>query len=244
MEEKEKTIEEVVPTPTNRDRFNTYMSERYKGYNPDDEEAAYGMLMDDLGARDSEKQKLVDAINTDPRIAQLLSDIVSGKRSAAGSLARHFGKDFLAAEEGTPEYDDIMKAEEERKAEAEAMAENERVYKQNIDQSVPVIESFCAANGLNVDEFLNSVWERMVSPIMQGMYTEELLTMLNNALNYDKDVEDAMKAGEVKGRNTNIAKMRSDKVGDGMPSGMTSVEQPSQKKRPRQKSIVDMALEA
>lgn len=243
MDKEEKEEKEAVATPTNRERFNTYMSDRYKDYNPDDEEAAYGLLMDDLGARDDEKQKLVDAINQDPRIAQLLSDIATGKRSAAGSFARYFGKDFLSAEEGSQEYEDIMAAEQERKAEVEAMAENERMYKQNIDQSVPIIEKFCSDRGINQDEFLSNVWDRMISPIMQGMYTEELLTMLDNALNYEKDVNDAMKAGEVKGRNTNIAKMRSDKVGDGMPSGMTSVQQP-QVKKPRRKSIVDEALEA
>lgn len=229
--------------PSNRQRFNTYMSERISGYNPDDEEAAFGMVMDDVTARDEEKQKLVDAINQDPRIAGLLSDIVSGKRSAAGSLARYFGKDFLSAEEGSQEYNDIMAAEEERKKETERMAENERLYRENIDKSVPVIEKFCADKGISTDEFLENVWDKMISPIMQGIYTEELLTMLDNAINYESDVKDAMAAGEVKGRNTNINKMRSDKVGDGMPTGMRSDVMPSKKKNGGM-SIIEMAKQA
>lgn len=241
MEKEEEKLEKQTQ-PTNKERFNAYMSERYEGYNPEDEEGAYGMLMDDFQTRDDERQKLTDAIAADPRVASLLADIVSGKRSAAGSLARHFGKDFLSAEEGTQEYDDIMKAEEERRAEMESIAENERLYKTNIEQSLPVIKAFCEKNGKDEDAFLNEIWERMVHPIMQGLYTEELLTMFDKAMSYDKDVDDAMKAGEVKGRNTNINKMRNDKVGDGMPKGMTS-EQPRRERR-REKTILDMARQA
>ena len=66
--------------------------------------------------RQNEEQKkiLSDAINRDPRLASVLSDIVSGKRSSGNALVRYYGRDFLSAEEGTPEYKDIASAEEEK----------------------------------------------------------------------------------------------------------------------------------
>lgn len=243
MEEEEIKKEEEVKNPTNREKFNAMMAERISGFNPEDEEGSYGMLSDYFSKGEEEKQKLVDAINQDPRIASLLADLVSGKRSAANALVRYFGKDFLSAEEGSDTYNEIMEAEEERRAELEKISENERVYKENMDASIPVIEQFCKDKGYEAEDFMDRIWNEIVSPIMQGTYTEELCAKLDKAFNYDKDVEDAMAAGEVKGRNTNIQKMKKEQAGDGMPTGMVS-EQPKPKKNRGGNTMLDLALQA
>lgn len=242
--QQESTASENERKPTNRERFNSMMAERIQGYNPEDEEASYGMLIDRYSKDEEQRKILSDAINKDPRLASVLSDIVSGKRSSGNALVRYYGRDFLSAEEGTPEYDDIAAAEEERKKETEEMTAREEEYKKNIDDSTPVIEQFCNEKGYNVDDFLNNVWDKIASPILSGMYTKELLTMLDNAFNYDTDVNDAMKAGEVKGRNMNVNKMRKDKVGDGMPTGLGTRTNETKKTTSNPKSFIQLAREA
>lgn len=244
--QKEKTTQEdpnaeQEPILTNREKWNKAMTDRIPNYNPEDEEGSYGMMLDQLAKNDEEKKKLSDAITSDPRIAQLLSDIVSGKRNAPGALVRYFGKDYLSAEEGTPEYDEIMAAEEERKADADKAAASQKEYNDNLQASIPVIDNFCKDKGEDPDKFMQDVWDKIVSPIMQGTYTPMLCEMLYKAFNYDKDISDAMEAGEVKGRNTNIQKLRNQPT-DGMPSGLTTAPQKAPQKRGH--NILDLAREA
>jgi hypothetical protein len=67
---------------------------------------------------------------------------------------------------------------------------------------------------------------------------------LKKSLDYDKDVEDAFAADQVKGRNMNINEMRS-KVGDGMPKGLTSQAMPVVEKPKRKvNSLIADALKA
>lgn len=239
--EQETAASETERKPTNKERFNSMMMERMQGYNPDDEEGAYGMLIDDYTKSDEQKKILSDAINQDPRLAQVLSDIVSGKRSSGNALVRYYGRDFLSAEEGTPEYEDIAAAEEERKKEAEDRAARESEYKSNMDASTPIIEEFCKKKGYEVDDFLDKVWDQIASPILSGKYTPELLEMMDKAFNYDTDVSDALKAGEVKGRNENVNKMRNDKIGDGLPTGLGTNTKQTKKPKQKQETILDIA---
>lgn len=229
--------------PTNKERFNSMMMAKMEGYNPEDEESSYGMLIESYNKNEEQKKILSDAINGDPRLASVLSDIVSGKRSSGNALVRYYGRDFLSAEEGTPEYEDIASAEEERKKEAEELAARENEYKKNIDESTPIIEQFCKEKGYNPDDFLDNIWDKIASPILSGKYTTELLAMIDKAFNYDTDVSDALKAGEVKGRNENVHKMRKDQIGDGMPTGLGAVTQKT-KKESKPKSFLQLASEA
>lgn len=123
------------------------------------------------------------------------------------------------------------------------MAARENEYKKNIDESTPIIEQFCNEKGYNPDDFLNDIWDKIASPILSGRYTTELLAMIDKAFNYDTDVSDAMKAGEVKGRNENVHKMRKDQIGDGMPTGLGAVTQET-KKKSKPKSFLQLASEA
>ena len=238
----EKTVVETSKQPSNKERFNQLMTERIKGYNPDDEESAYGLLMDAYNSNEEQKNRLAEALQEDPRLASLLADIVSKKRTAPGALARYFGKDFLSAEEGSPEYEEIMQAEEERKKETEIASKNAKEYQDNLQKSIPVIEEFCKGKGYPVEDFMDKIWELVISPIQHGIYTRELCEMLDKGFNYDSDVQDAMAAGEVKGRNTNINKMRNEE-GDGMPKGISDNNFQNSGKR-KGKSIIDYAREA
>ena len=228
--------------PTKKEMLHKLMSEKFEGYKPDDEEGNSSLLMEYINHNEDQSSKMANALAKDPRLAQALADIVSGKRGSAGALARYFGKDFLSAEEGSPEAEEIAKAEEERKKELDDMDSSKKEYQDNVDASMPAILEYCKEKGCDPDEFLGKVWDEIVNPIFMGTYSKDLLDKLDKAFNYDKDVNDAMAAGEVKGRNTKINKMKED-VGDGLPKNIVDLNKPSNNvKRP--KTILDLAQEA
>jgi hypothetical protein len=192
-EEIEEDVAGEVKNKSKRDEYMEYMAGRHPGkFDPEDEESTYGFLSEMTRGNDDAQDRFAEALSADPRLAQLMSDVLNKKRGAAASFARYFGKDLLNAEEGTPEWDEIQSAESERMAEMTNREKDVADYQSAIDESSPVLEKFAADNGLNVDEFLNSVYDRIIEPIFKGAYTPELLTLLNNAISYDADVEQAM----------------------------------------------------
>lgn len=259
MEEKEKEEEVVVqeqqepvatppekPATPKRDAFMALMKARLgDDYSDDDEEGNYdrftGMLNKDM----EDSKELASMIAKEPKFAQVLSDVKTGKRGAGAAMARYFGKDLLSVEEGTPEYEEIMKAEEERLQEASEMAEREAKYKENLEKTLPNLEEYCTEKGIDPAEFKNNIWEKFIYPVLNGEYSKELCAMFDKGMSYDKDIEDATYAGEVKGRNMKIEKMRGDK-GDGMPKGISSSgEVPmEEKKKGGGSNLIAAALQA
>ena len=172
----------------------------------------------------------------------MLVDVVNGKRNAHSAVARYFGRGFVNVDEDSPEFEEMMLADEERKNEIMRLANDRREYEANLEQSMPVIEAFCEAKGYDPSDFLDNVWERLVFPIMAGKYTADVCTALDHAITYEQDVKDAFAAGDIKGRNSNIMRMKED-FGDGLPKGMSSVAPETGRKRPRN-SLIEKALNA
>lgn len=195
--------------------------------------------------RDNREQNelLAEALGRDPRMAQMLADVVDGKRNAHSAMARYYGRKFMDFDEGSPEYEEMLMADEERREEVIRLAQDRKEYEENLEASQPVIMDFCKQRGYDPSDFLEAVWERLVLPILSGTYTAEVCGALDNAINYEQDVEDAFAAGDIKGRNTNIQRMK-ENFGDGMPSGMTSVAPPVTNKPRRTNTLIDAALEA
>lgn len=195
--------------------------------------------------RDNREQNelLAEALGRDPRMAQMLADVVEGKRNAHSAMARYYGRKFMDYDEGTPEYEEMLMADEERREEMIRLAQDRREYEENLEASEPIISDFCKQRGYDPSDFLEAVWERLVLPILSGTYTAEVCGALDNAINYEQDVEDAFAAGDIKGRNTSIQRMK-ENFGDGMPSGMTSVAPPVTNKPRRTNTLIDAALEA
>ena len=199
-------------------------------------------LKDFFRSNIEQNERLAKVLELDPRLAQLLSDVVQGKRSAHAAMARYYGKSFFEHEEGSPEYEEMLRMDEERRNEAYEMANNRREYEANLERSRPVIESFCSEHGYEPAEFMDKVWEQLVFPILSGTYTADVCQALEHAINYEQDVEDAFAAGNIKGRNTNIMRMKED-FGDGLPKGVTSVSPVVEPKRKRN-SLIEKALGA
>ncbi len=199
-------------------------------------------LLEYLTQNREQNNLLAEVLQRDPRLAQMLVDIIDGKRNAHSALARYFGNSMGRIRQGTPEFEEMMQADEERREELMRAAADRRQYEDNLTASRSVIEDFCRQRGYDPADFMNNVWEGIAMPILSGNYTLAVCTALDNALNYENDVENAFAAGDIKGRNTNIQRMR-EEFGDGMPKGMSSVSPQAPTKR-RVNSLIEDALNA
>lgn len=206
------------------------------------DELSQDLLLQHIRMNKEQNERLAEMLERDPRMAQMLTDVVSGKRNAHSAMARYFGSSFMAMDEESPEFEEIMLADEERKEEMARLANDRHEYEKNLAESVPVIEAFCKEKGYDALDFMDKVWESLVFPILAGKYTNDVCVALDHAMTYEKDVEDAFAAGDIKGRNTNIQRMR-ENFGDGMPKGMNSVAPETEVKRKRN-SLIDKALNA
>ena len=200
------------------------------------------LLLRHLQMNREQNERLATMLDRDPRLAQMLVDVIDGKRGAHSAVARYFGRGIMSVDEDSPEFEEIMLADEERKNEVMRLANDRREYEMNLEESMPVIENFCKEKGYNPSEFMENVWEKLVFPIMAGKYTGDVCTALDHAITYEQDVEDAFAAGDIKGRNANIRRMKED-FGDGLPKGMSSVAPDVERKRPRN-SLIEKALNA
>lgn len=200
------------------------------------------LLLQHLKVNKEQNDKLAEMLERDPRLAQLLMDVIGGKRNAHSAMARYFGNSFMTFDEDSPEFEEIMMADEERKEEMIRLANDRHEYEKNIAESIPVIEGFCKEKGYDASDFMDKVWDTLVFPILAGKYSNDVCIALDHAMTYDKDVEDAFVAGDIKGRNTNIQRMKED-FGDGLPKGVNSVAPDTEVKRKRN-SLIDKALNA
>lgn len=208
-----------------------------------DDETSQEFLLRHLNINLEQNEKLADALERDPRLAQMLVDVVDGKRNAHASMARYFGSSLMAVDEDSPEYEEMMMADEERRDEVFRLAENRREYESNLEASRPIIEAFCRDNGYEPADFMEMVWEKVVFPILSGKYSYEVCTALAHSLTYEQDVEDAFAAGDIKGRNTNIQRMKED-FGDGLPKGLKSVAPEANPRKRKTNSLIEAALKA
>lgn len=200
------------------------------------------LLLQHLKMNKEQNDKLAETLERDPRLAQLMLDVIGGKRNAHSAMARYFGNSFMTVDEDSPEFEEIMMADEERKEEIIRLANDRHEYEKNLTESIPVIEEFCKEKGYEASDFMDKVWDTLVFPILAGKYSKDVCIALDHAITYDKDVEDAFVAGDIKGRNTNIQRMK-EEYGDGMPKGMNSVAPDTEVKRKRN-SLIDKALNA
>ena len=108
---------------------------------------AQDLLLQHLRVNKEQNARLAGAMQRDPRMAQLLADMIEGKRNAHSAVARYFGRSVMEVDENSPEFDEIMLADEERREEVANLANDRREYEENLAESIPVIEQFCVQKG-------------------------------------------------------------------------------------------------
>ena len=233
------TVEEPVGEPTARQELETLLNEILP------EEKRTGdvdqMALDFIKEQLESNNRIAEAIAEDERLAQAFADVAAGTRKPAAAIARYFGKRFSTAEEGTPEYDEVMAADEEYFNEREKMKRTAEEHNAKMLDFLDWLEGELGEDAEG--ERMRRVYNEILIPLLDGVKDETLPGKLKKSLDYDKDVEDAFAAGEVKGRNMNINEMRG-KVGDGMPKGLTSQAVPVVEKPKKRNRMLESALGA
>ena len=151
--------------------------------------------------------------------------------------------DGRIAEEGTPEYDELIAADEEYFNEREKMKADREKQAVGASEFFDAFENYLEAQGLDKEKYVDAVFKEVLEPALDLRVDETLFARLVNAVDYNKDVEDAFKAGEVKGRNTNIHEMKG-KIGDGLPKAMGSQGVPVEQPKRKVNSLIAKALNA
>lgn len=200
------------------------------------------MALDWIKGQREMNERIVNAMKEDPRMAQVFAEVIDGGKGAA-SLIRHFGRSYFDAEEGTPEYEEMMAADEEYQNNKAAMAQNQQAFEDKARAFFAGLDDYCNRKSLNADVYKVRIVDEVLEPALDWVATDEFFDRLVKAVDYEKDTEDAFEAGEIKGRNMNINEMRS-KVGDGMPKGLTSQAAPVEQPKRKMNSLLEKALKA
>ena len=234
------TVEEPVGEPTARQELETLLNEIL----PEEKRTGdvYQMALDYIREQIAMNDRMVEAISDDPRLAQVFAEVINGGKGSA-SLVRYFGKDFLMADEDSPEYEEMMAADkaflEER--------DNAKKAKEEFDGKAvawfEALEEYLEKKGLDKEKYLAEIEDLVIVPSVDLVIDEKLFDRLVKAVDYDKDVADSFKAGEVKGRNMNINEMKG-KIGDGLPKAFSSQGVPVEQPKRRMNSLLEKALRA
>jgi hypothetical protein len=104
--------------------------------------------------------------------------------------------------------------------EAERSARKDAEFQENLAASEAEFQAFAQEKGMDekgFGDFFNAFYGMFAAPVFEGVYTKDLLDAAYRAMNYDQDVLDAEKAGEVKAKNAKIVALKREQVGDGLP---------------------------
>lgn len=200
------------------------------------------MALDYIKELRSSNDRIIEAISDDHRAAQMFADIVNGTRKPGAAIVRYFGKGFMA-DEGTPEYDEMMAADEEYMNERNEMKTRREEQEAGATAFFDAFEEYLEKRGLDREKYMDAVFREVLEPALDLKVDEVLFARLVNAVDYNKDVEDAFAAGEVKGRNTNIHEMKG-KIGDGLPRALSSQAMPVVEKPKKRNRMLESALGA
>lgn len=233
VEQPEVLIEET-PTEPKMSAYRQRLKSRYPEDNPasDEEwddltERAMSEDADTIESFTSDRKVIDDILASDKDLAMVVADMIANKQPFRAALAKVVDPADLEAKEGDEDYEYYQKSYEERVAIGNEIRQRAEERLANEQEAYDNIDAYCEGKGYDdeqkkafisfINDFYNNLQMRKIS--------KEMLQQLDNARNYDADVEAAEEEGKIAGRNENIeAKMAdaSAKKGDGMPAPMGS----------------------
>lgn len=202
------------------------MKNKYPDANLDDDEVVFDLISKDNEASDNkiqqyegESKKLVDLFSSDPRSAGLFNYWKDGGDPIT-YLIDNFGDEFKAALDD-PEQKEKFAATYSKWL--EGVAKNKELKQQaddNLQTTFATLEQYQKEHNLS-DEDAVKIFDAVHKIILDGIVniiSAETFDMAAKALNYDVDVAEADRVGEIRGRNTKIEdKLRKEAVPGGVP---------------------------
>ncbi len=238
------------PPMSKKDKLHKRISEKYPDKQFAEDEDYAGQISDDyddyekrLGDYKAREDELNDFIGTDPRAASFLADWKDTDPIVA--LVRRYGTEIADAVNDSERQEEMAKANKEYLDRVKKEGENEKLYKENIQQSLSDLEAAQNENGWSdeeVDGAFRTLFE-IVNDAVLGKISPDTLKLVMNAQNFDQAVAAASQEGEVKGRNTKIEEtLRKQKTNDGtVHLDGKNAEKPM---RTSQRSMFDLANDA
>jgi hypothetical protein len=243
--------DDISQVRSKRDLLKERLHGKYPDKDFDDDEVFYGQISDDFDEHDKElggykdrEKSFSDMFTADPRSASFLTDWRKGEDPAIG-LIRRFGSDIKDAIDDPEMQEQIAAANKEYVERVQQSQKLDEEYQANIAETLAYLEKLQQENKLE-DSEIDDVMALLVGIVHDGIigkFTPETIEMARKALKHDTDVEDADRAGEVRGRNAKInEKLRKSEKGDG--TAVLDGKNGGSGQRPAKSSIFALASEA
>lgn len=223
---------ETSPEPKSRDLFYERIRTNFPDANyEEDEDGYYRDALTRMDALEKDSKTLGDLTNklnsrlgSNPQEAEVMLDWLDGV-DIRTAITRHMGADALTApEEGSDEYENWNKANEDRKKELSDMKAKVDEYRANAEASVTALQEFAKETGLSEEQAaeLESYFTNELLPdIYAGKIGKEFYGLIHRGRNYEADVDGAREQGRVDGRNEKIEIEKKRLAGSGLPNGKT-----------------------
>lgn len=231
------------------------LGDRLRAKYPDkdfsDDDTFYDQISSDYDSYDNEltgykdrEKAFSDMFTSDPRSADFITSWRKGEDPVVG-LIRRFGDSIKDAIDDPDMQEQIAAANKEYVERMTKSRELEEEYQRNLSETLSTLEGL-SEEGKIPDSEIDEAMEFLIGIVHDGIvgkFSPSTIELALKAMHHDSDVEDAERAGEVRGRNARIdEKLRRSKQGDGMPvlngkNGQGGV-------RNKNRSIFDLAREA
>lgn len=212
--------------------FRKRLKERYPDEDPADEngwEELYNRYMDEseaeVGKYKDAEGRLTELCKVYPEFGELVYNMLENKMPLRVAVAKVLSQEDLIPQEGDDDYEAFRKAYDERSAAVKKKEGLSKEIEGNENKSLETIDAFCKDKGLSEeqkerlidlinDQFTELLYKRISPDMLEGFLKQ---------MNFESAVEEAGKAGELKGRNANIeakrVKEETVSAGDGLPGG-------------------------
>jgi membrane-associated HD superfamily phosphohydrolase len=199
-------------TPSYKEKMLGRIRSSKPDYNPADEEdmlkeidEIYSSAEQTANEYKGISEAFMDITKKDPRFAAVFEIMNDPKnnRSFGYAFAKVFGKDFLSASD-----EDIEKGDEEYKARVGAMNEAREKSSKNFEGYIASLDNVCKKYNLDEDQksnVHNGIMEDLEN-YLTGSIPEKVVEDKVKALNYDNDMESAVKSGFAEGSTAKIKK--------------------------------------
>jgi hypothetical protein len=171
-------------------------------------------------------ERILKLFESNPELGDIIHDMDKGS-SFTEAIARNVDIDSIKPYDDEPDYDGWEKAKKERLQKLDERKKQKADYDKNLDVSIKTFEDFGKKKNWTPEqakEFTGKI-DNVMQELSKGIISENFMVMMDRALNYVSDVQEAAETGEIKGRNTQIEVKRDaalKKDGDGLPDVKSS----------------------
>lgn len=171
----------------------------------------------------AEYEKIFDAIDENPRLAVLLSEIMKGEPIRVALVKS--GVYTYEPKEGESDYHRYCECIEDIKRTKKDIEQRRSLREKNLEMTTTQIEEFYADKKLNeeqIDDFAFYV-QQMIDDMVDGKITIDTMQRLWLGYTFEEQIEIARNAGMVEGQNKNIETISNIKnSSDGLPQNKNS----------------------